>query len=143
MTLPAVRRNISPISIGRRPKFLSKGIKKQTKNNSNDGEKLSAVHRFLMTSAMDVYKSMELLPKYFAIKILFHPSAFSPDGPAPPLVLTASLFQHRLRYILLDVLVRVYLLVKHPTLLLCHVDFFVLTSLMFFNPMEVSCPECY
>ena len=92
MTLLAIQCNISPIPIGPRPGLLSKGIKWHTKNSSNDGERLSAVHSFLITSAMAVHESMELLPNCFAIKILLHPSASSPDGPAPALVLPAPLF---------------------------------------------------
>ena len=89
MNLPAIRRNISPMPIGRRPGFLFKGITRHAKDGSNDGERLSAVHSFLMTSAMVLHKSVELVPNCFVIKILLHPSAFSPDGPASPLVLTA------------------------------------------------------
>ena len=43
-----------------------------------------------MTSAIAVHKSVELLPNCFVIKI--HSSASSPDGPAPPLVVTVALF---------------------------------------------------
>ena len=45
-----------------------------------------------MSSAMALHKSVELVPNFFVIKILLHPSASSPDGPAPPLVLTVTLF---------------------------------------------------
>ena len=62
MTFPAIRRNISPIPIGRRPGFLSKVIKRHAKNGCNDGVRLSAVHSFLMTSAMALHKSVELVP---------------------------------------------------------------------------------
>ena len=92
MTLLPIRRNISSVPIGRRPGFLSKGIKRQVKNSSNDGQRLSAVHSFLITSAMVLHKSVELVPNCFVIKILLHPSASSPGGSAPPLVLTAALF---------------------------------------------------
>ena len=57
MTLPVIRRNISPIPTGRRLGFLSKGIKRHAKNDSNDGERLSAVHSFLMISGMALPKS--------------------------------------------------------------------------------------
>ena len=92
MTLPTIRRNISPIPIGRRPGSLSREIKLHAKNGSNDGERLSVLHSFLMTSAKASYKSVELVPNCFVIKILLYPSASSPDGPAPSLVLTAALF---------------------------------------------------
>ena len=85
MTLPAIRRNISPKPIGLGPGFLSRGIKRHAKNGSNDVERLSAVHSFLMTSAWALRKSVELVPNCFVIKILLHPSA-------PSLVLTAALF---------------------------------------------------
>ena len=45
-----------------------------------------------MTLAMDLLKSMELVPNCFVIKIILHPPACSPDGHASPLVLTAALF---------------------------------------------------
>lgn len=92
MTLPAIRHNISPIPVGKRLGFLSKGIKRHVKNGSNDGEKLSTVHRFLITSAMALHESVELVPNFFVIKILLHPSASSPDGSAPLLGLIAALF---------------------------------------------------
>ena len=51
MTLSALQRNISPIPIMQRPGFLTKGLKQDTKHVSNDGERLSDEHSFLMTSA--------------------------------------------------------------------------------------------
>ena len=92
MTLPAIQCNISSIPIGRSPGFLSRGTKRHTKNGSNDGERLSAVDSFLMTSAMASHKSIELVRNCFLIKIHLHLSACSSDGPAPALVLTAGLF---------------------------------------------------
>ena len=41
-----IRHNISPIPVGREPRFLSKGINRHAKNASNNGERLSAVHSF-------------------------------------------------------------------------------------------------
>ena len=41
-----IRRNISPIPIGQEPRFLPKGINRHAKNDSNNGERLSAVHTF-------------------------------------------------------------------------------------------------
>ena len=41
MNLPVIRRNSSPIPVGQRPEFLSRGIKQHTKNGSNDGEIIS------------------------------------------------------------------------------------------------------
>ena len=150
MTLPAIPRNISPIPIGKRPGFLSKGINRHAKNGSNDGERLSAVHSFLMTSAMALHISVELVWNCFVIKTLLHSSASSPDGPAPPLVLTAALFtnccsffQHRLHQILLDALVRVHLSVKYLTLLLYSVDVFALNGARFFDLMGGSRSACY
>ena len=67
MTLPAIRRNNSPVPIERRPRLLSKRIKRQAKNGSNNGEELFAVHSFLMTSAMVLHKSVELVPNCFVI----------------------------------------------------------------------------
>ena len=60
------------------------------------------------------------MPNSFVIKSLLHPSTSGPDGPATPLVLTAALFTKSasIPSILLDALVRVYLSVKHLTLLL-------------------------
>ena len=139
MTLPPIRRNISPIPIARRPGFLSKGIKRHAKNGSNDGDRLSAEHSFLMASAMALHESVEL------VKILLHPLASSPDSPAPPLVLTAALFikSASIESNLLDVLVRVYVPVKRPTLLLYPVEVFALIGSRFFNLMEGSRSACY
>ena len=41
MTLPVIRRNSSPIPVGQRTGFLSRGIKQHTKNGSNDSEIIS------------------------------------------------------------------------------------------------------
>ena len=61
MTLPAIRQNVFPTLTGRRPGFLSEGIKRHAKNGTIDtidtngtngtidSERLSAVHSFLMT----------------------------------------------------------------------------------------------
>ena len=67
MTLPSIRRNISPIPIRRRPGFLSREIKRHAKNGSNDDERLSVVHSFLMTSAMALHKSVEMVLNCFVI----------------------------------------------------------------------------
>ena len=67
MTLPSIRHNISPIPIRRRPGFLSREIKRHAKNGSNDDERLSVVHSFLMTSAMALHKSVELVLNCFVI----------------------------------------------------------------------------
>ena len=87
MGLGTTQRNVSPVAIGQRPGFLSKGIKQHAINASNDGARLSAVYSFLMASAISVHKSMGLLPNYYH-QDSFPPSASSPDGPAPTLVLT-------------------------------------------------------
>ena len=92
MTLPAIQCNISSIQIGRSPGFLSRGTKRHAKNGSNNGERLSAVDSFLMTSAVSSHKSVELVRIFFLIKIHLHLSACSSHGPAPALVLTAGLF---------------------------------------------------
>ena len=92
ITLCTIRSNISPIAIGWRPGLLSKAIKRHAKNSSNDGESLSAVYSFLMTSAVALHKLVGLVPNCFHFKILLHPSASSPDDPTQPLVLTAALF---------------------------------------------------
>ena len=68
------------------------GIKRDAKNGVSNRERLSAYVSFLMTSAMVLHKSVELVPNSFVIRILLHQSASSPDGPAPPLALTAGLF---------------------------------------------------
>ena len=56
------------------------------------GKDCLLMYSFLMTSAMVLHKSVELVPNSFVIRILLHQSASSPDGPAPPLALTAGLF---------------------------------------------------
>ena len=91
MGLGATQRNISAVAIGQRPGFLSKGIKQRAINASNDGVRVSAVHSFLMTSAISVHKSVGLLPNCYH-QDSFPPSASSPDGPAPTLVLSTAPF---------------------------------------------------
>ena len=97
-----------------------------------------------MTSAMALHKSVELLPNCFVIKFLLHLSASSP-GSAPPLVLTAALFTKSASIAsnLLDVLVRLYLSVKHPTLPIYPLDGFALTGSRFSDLMEGSLSACY
>ena len=92
MTLLDIRHNISPIPYGWRLAFLSRGIKQHAKNGSNDGERLSVLHSFLMTSAMALNKLMRLVPNCFVIKIPLRPLASSPDSPALLFLLTAALF---------------------------------------------------
>ena len=145
MALHAIQRNISPIPIRQRPEFLSKGIKRHAKNSSNDGKRLSVAHNFLMTLAMDLHKSVELVPNCSVIKIFHHPSASSTDGPAPPLVLTAALLtksastaSNFIECTYSGVSVR-----KTSSLLLYPMDVFALTGSRFFDSMEVSRSACY
>ena len=117
MPLPAIRRNISLTPIGQRPGLLSKGIKRHPKNVYNIGEWLSAVHSFLITSAVaeDFSGAVVELSCY--------------QNSPPPISLqswwssSTSCFncclflvsQHRLRPALLDVLVLMYLSKKFPS----------------------------
>ena len=45
---------------------------------------------FLITSENALYRSLELFPNFFDVKICFQPSVSIPDGPEPPWVLTAA-----------------------------------------------------
>ena len=146
MTLPVIRRNISPIPTGRRLGFLSKGIKRHAKNDSNDGERLSAVHSFLMISGMALPKSVELVPSCFVIRILLHISASSPDGPAPSLVLTAVLFTKSASIasnFIGSTCSGVSVSKTFNSAFFYPVDVFTLTDSRFFDLMEGSCSACY
>ena len=85
MNFPAIQRNIFPIPIGRKPRFLSKGIKRIAKNTSNNDERLSAMCRFLMTSPIAVNK-------WNRCRTVLLSFASDPDDPAATFVLTAALF---------------------------------------------------
>ena len=104
MNFPAIQRNIFPIPIGRKPRFLSKGIKRIAKNTSNNDERLSAMCRFLMTSPIAVNK-------WNRCRTVLLSFASDPDDPAATFVLTALflLSQLRLCQTLLDPLVLVCL----------------------------------
>ena len=89
-TLPAIRPRTPPISIGRRPGFLSSGVNRHAKNASKDADWFSMLQIFLITSANPLYRSIELFPNRFDVKIRFQPSAPMSDGPEPPWALTAA-----------------------------------------------------
>ena len=85
ITFPAMRCSTSLTPMG-----LSAGFQSIQKKASKDFDWFSTIHNFLITSAKVLHKSSVLSTKWFDVKILFQPSASSPDGPAPPLLLRAA-----------------------------------------------------
>lgn len=69
-----------------------KGIRWHAKNASKDCVTLSVVHSVLISWAMTLHNSIDLLPNYFVVRVFLQLSASIRDGPAPPLVLNAALF---------------------------------------------------
>ena len=77
-TLPAIHWRISPIPIGRKPRFLSRGINLYAKNASKDSCWSSTVHNFCI-----------ILKNCLLIRIL-HLSASVDEGLEPPIVFRAA-----------------------------------------------------
>ena len=92
-TLLAIQRKTSPVPIGPSLGFLSNGIYLNASNASNDDDR-SVIQCFLMTLVNVLHKSIELLPNWFDVKILFQLSTSRPEDPAAPLVLLSLHFLH-------------------------------------------------
>ena len=80
-TFHAILRKISPTPMGRKPGFLSSGIKRHVRNTSREVECLLVLKV--------LHKSVELFPKLVDVNKCFQPSLSIPEGPAPPWVLAA------------------------------------------------------
>ena len=90
-TLPTIRLRISPTPIGRSPGCLSKGTSQHARKASKEDASSFSKHSFLVKDAIALQRSDKLSPKQFDANILRQPSAFSPYGSEPPLVLIAAL----------------------------------------------------
>ena len=90
-TFPVIRLRILPTPIGCSPGFLSMGISRHARKASKKDASSFSEHSFLVKDAIALQRSDELSPKRFDANILCQPSAPSPDGPEPPLVLIAAL----------------------------------------------------
>ena len=84
------------LSIGLNQGFLLRGINMHATKLSKHAQLLLfdifVIHNFGTRSAIALPRSDVAVPKYDETIILLHPSASSPDGPAPPLVLIAAFF---------------------------------------------------
>ena len=90
-TFPAIRLRISLTPIVHIPGFLSKGISRHARKASREDASSFPEHSFLVKDAITLQRSGELSPKQFDANILRQPSASSPDGAEPSLVLITAL----------------------------------------------------
>ena len=89
-TFPAIRLRISPTPIGRSPGFLFKGISRHARKASKENAASFSKNSFLVSNTIALQRSAELSLKQFDANIQRQPSASSPNGPEPPLVLIAA-----------------------------------------------------
>ena len=90
-TFLVIHLRILPTPIEHSPGFLSKGISRHTRKASKEDASCFSEHSFLVKDAIALQRSDKLSPKQFDANILRQPSAFSPYGSEPPLVLIAAL----------------------------------------------------
>ena len=79
-TLPVIHLRISPVPIGRKPRFLSRGVSLHATNASN----------FCVILTIALHKSEELSPIFLLVRIVLHPSSSIAEGPEPPFVFSAA-----------------------------------------------------
>ena len=85
ITLPVIRRNTLPTTIGLSPEFLSSYVKRHARNASKDHDRFSALHNIVALS-----------PNWVDVNNFFQPPASSPNDPAHPLCFFITYFNKKL-----------------------------------------------
>ena len=88
--VPVILRRIYPTRIGRKPRFLSRGMRRHATDVSMETADTFSVQIFLIKLAVAFLRSTFALPKLFEHRILLHLSASTAKGPDPPFALMVA-----------------------------------------------------